>query len=184
LIYVHYDLGSWAKDLIHLHEAKIHLKEFTVVKNDRGQLNIDALKSIQKTKDEKETPQAEPAQKAKMPNMRIDRLELNIGKVIYKDYSKAGGPLIREFNINLREKYSDITDPARLVNLIVLRALMNTAVAQLADFDLNFLKESLNSVLGNVEKLTTTLPRKAVTGALDLLKKSADGLLKGGPSPE
>ncbi|MFH1790840.1 MAG: hypothetical protein ABH885_02515, partial [Candidatus Omnitrophota bacterium] len=54
----------------------------------------------------------------------IDRLRLKIGKVSYKDYSaRQGTPRVMEYNINLDEEYTNITNPYTLVSLIVVKAL-------------------------------------------------------------
>ena len=46
-VYVDYDIGAFLKKNIHLEEVRLNLKEFMVVKNESGQLNLDALKAVQ-----------------------------------------------------------------------------------------------------------------------------------------
>ena len=85
-IYVDYNLGAFMKGKTHLEEARLHLKEFTVVKNEAGVLNLNALKVVKSTEEGKEeTPKAEKddeeksdeeKQKTKMPDIQIDLLEL------------------------------------------------------------------------------------------------------------
>lgn len=107
-IYVKYDLGAIIGGKIHLPEVRLALKEFLVVKNSQGELNLDALKTVQAQKEGKS-----PTQKTsgKAPDIKIDRLALNIGKVIYKDYSKGVSPQVKEFNINLNEVYTNVDNP-------------------------------------------------------------------------
>lgn len=155
-IYVDYDLGAIFKNKIHLNDVRIDLKEFIVEKNAEGELNLDALKPVQ-DEGTKTDSKAEPktGKKGKMPEIQIDNLQLKIGRVIYKDYSKGGTPSIQEFNVNLNERYQNINDPAKLVSLIVVKALMNTSIAKLTDFDLGSLSDSLGGTLGDAQKVLT-----------------------------
>ncbi|MDD5496197.1 MAG: AsmA family protein [Candidatus Omnitrophica bacterium] len=152
-VFVDYALMPLLKGKIYLTEVRIDLKKLVVVKNENGELNLDALKVVQA---EKETKGKRPSVKKELnaPPMRIDSLTLKIGSVIYKDYSKGGAPAIREFNINLNEKYSDIDDLNIVVSLIVIKALSNTTVPSLANFDLQGLKGNTGDVLGTAQKLT------------------------------
>ncbi|MDD5504904.1 MAG: hypothetical protein PHV77_06335 [Candidatus Omnitrophica bacterium] len=151
-IYVYYNLPAILKGKIHLHDMKLDLKEFIVTKNKDGKLNLDSLKSV---KAQKQSDKTRPI------DMRIDSLELKIGKVVYKDYSFGAGPSVKEFNINLDERYTDISDPYALISLIVVRALMNTTIASLTNFDLNALSGSVSGVVSKAGKLATETAGKA-----------------------
>jgi len=153
-IYVHYDLPAMIGGRVHLQEARINVKEFTVVKNEKGELNLDSLKSIQGKKGGKEAS-------AKMPQIQIDTLELKIGKAVYKDYSRGGAPSVTEFPVNINEKYTNITNPNTLVALIAFKAMANTTIGRLANFDIGGLKGTLTNSLGGAEKLAG----QAVAGA-------------------
>jgi hypothetical protein len=153
-IYVDYNLPAILKGKIHLYDMKINLKEFIVVKNKDGKLNLDSLKVVQAQKEGKK-----PQEKVEM---QIDSLELKIGKVIYKDYSAGAKPSVREFNVNIDEKYSNIKDPNSLVSLIVVKALMNTAIASLTNFDLRGLSSTVSDTLSSATKLATDTAGKAV----------------------
>ena len=182
-IYVDYDLGAIFKNKIHLNVVRINLKEFIVEKNKDGELNLDALKPVQ---DGGKKTEPKSKEKGAMPEIQIDNLELKIGKVIYKDYSKGGKPSVQEFDINLNEKYQNINDPAKLVSLIVVKALMNTSIAKLTNFDLGSLSDSLGGTLTEAQKVLTENVAvlqesgKQVTEVAkettDVLKESADEL--------
>jgi len=152
-IYVNYDLPAIIGGKIHLPEVRLALKEFVVVKNSEGKLNLDALKSVQAQKEGK-SPSQKTAGKA--PDIKIDSLKLSIGKVIYKDYSKGGAPDVKEFNINLNESYTNVDDPQALASLIVVKALMNTSIAALTNFDLQGLQGTVGGVLGSAQKMAST----------------------------
>ena len=192
-IYVDYDLMSIARGKVHLKDVKINLSEFNVIKNEKGELNLDSLKVVEAQKGG-EKPEAK--EKGKTPEIQIDNLELKIGKVVYKDYSKnASNPMVKEFAINLDEKYSNITNPYSLVSLIVVRALMNTTIPNLAGFDLNGLQGTVADTLATAQEAvgealdldaaketvaTTKESAKAVQDtaqeATDSVKKSAEDL--------
>lgn len=151
-IYVDYDLPAILGGKIHLNDVRLEMKEFYVVKNAKGELNLNSLNVVKQQK------AAEPAagEKGKMPEMQIDSLTLKIGKVVYKDYSKGGAPQVQEFNIGLDEKYSDINDPQELVSLIVVKALANTTIAKLANFDVKGLQSSIGDTLASAQKIVGT----------------------------
>jgi len=149
-IYVDYDLPAVFRGKVHLEEMRMNMSEFTVVKNEKGELNLDSLKVVQEEK--KPARSAGPKEKGKAPEIQIDSLELKIGKVVYKDYSKGGEPSVQEFNIGLDEKYKNINDPNKLVALIIVKALMNTTVDRLTGFDLSGLRGSVSDTLATGQK--------------------------------
>ena len=168
-IYVLYDLGAIMGGKIHLKDLNLDLKEFTVVKNSDGQLNLNSLKVVQAQKTGA-APQG--GEQAKVPEIQIDTLELKIGKVIYKDYSAGAIPVVKEYDINLNEQYTNITNPYTLVSLIVVKALMNTSIAGLANFDLQDMKGTINNTLNNAKNV-----KKVVDQTRDMVK-DASGMLK------
>jgi len=149
-IYVDYDLSAILKGDIHLSAVQIELREFVVVKNRVGKLNLDALKVVQ-AQEEGDEPEEKEA--GKMPPIQIDVLELKIGRAVFKDYSKGGEPSIREYNLNLDERYENITDAYSVVNLIVVKALARTSIAKLARFDVGELQRTIPGVLASTQKM-------------------------------
>lgn len=177
-IYVNYDLPSIMGGTIHLSEIRLNLKEFTVVKDSKGALNLDALKSVQKQKEGKPAEQKAPA---KAPDIKIDLLKLSIGKVAYKDYSKGSAPNVKEFNVNLNETYTNIDDPYKLANLIVVKALMNTSIASLTNFDLKGLQGTVGDALAGAQKTAAAAVDAAQETAKETAKTAQDkvqGILK------
>ncbi|MEA3489961.1 MAG: hypothetical protein U9R44_06465 [Candidatus Omnitrophota bacterium] len=144
-IYVHYDLPAFFRGKIHFKDMKINMKEFIVEKNSRAQLNLDSLKVVSDSGAEK----AKPEEGKKGPGMRlqIDTLELKVGKVIYKDYSQGGAPSVNEFDVDINEKYENITDLQSLVSLILMKSLAKTTISKLADFELDRLTSGISDNL-------------------------------------
>ncbi|MFH1858381.1 MAG: hypothetical protein ABH845_05720 [Candidatus Omnitrophota bacterium] len=173
-LYVDYDLGAFLRKKVHFEKMKLHLKEFLVVKNEKGELNLDALKMVKaKKKTADKVPVAEK-EKTKMPEMRIDVLELKIEKVIYKDYSRGTPPSVQEFEVNINERYEDITDPYMFGSLIVVKALMNTTIARLTNFDLGPLKTQATGALTKATGIATETFDKAKTQATEALTKTSE----------
>ncbi len=147
-IYVDYDLGAFFRRQVHLEEVRLHLAQFTVEKDRQGRLNLDSLKVIQASKG----GQAKPAAAGPAPEIAIDRLQLKVGKVVYKDYSGGGAPKVQEFAVNLNERYEHITNPQTLAALIVSRTLMNTTVAKLTGVNLHALQSQVTAQLQQAAK--------------------------------
>lgn len=152
-VYVNYNLPAILRGEVHLPEVRLTLSEFIVVKNAQGELNLDALKSIQAQKKDR-APADKTTEKtsAESPSIKIDELRLRIGRVVYKDYSRGAAPQVLEFNINIDETYHNIQDPNALVNLIITRALMNTTIASLANFNLKGLQQAVAGTLSGAQK--------------------------------
>lgn len=111
-INVTYDLGSLFKKKLHLPNVEIELREMGLIKNKEGQLNVDSLKVVKAGKPE------QVKSSEQMP-MQIDVLKLKIGKIILKDYSASGAPLVQVYNINIDKGYKNITSAQQLVALIL-----------------------------------------------------------------
>lgn len=179
-IYVDYDLGAFLRREVHLERVRLNLKEFVVVKNERGELNLDSLKVVKGSKTSTKRREMEMEAK-KMPSFQIDVLELKIGKAIYKDYSSGIPPTIQEFNVNIDERYENINNPYTFGRLVVSRALIKTAIARLANFDLGALNEGLGETLKKAGKIAEQVTGKtfgkgmeAVTEVEDAAKKAAE----------
>jgi len=182
-IYVNYDPLTMFKGKVHLNELRINLREFMVIKKRDGELNISALNVVKAEKEGKK-----PAEKArgKAPQVQIDNLELKVGRAIYKDYSRGPQPLVKEYNINLNERYQNIADPYALVSLIVVKALRGTAIPDLANFDIAGLEGTITKTLGTARKIvsdtllkeTTKTAQEAVTQAADAVQNAAEDLTR------
>jgi uncharacterized protein involved in outer membrane biogenesis len=170
------ELASFFKQRVHIQTLALDLKELMVERNKERKLNLAALKSVSEKQQKGKKPvEQEGAKKArKAPQVTIDTLILKIGKVTYKDYSWGEKPFTKTFTIGINEVYRDITDPKKLVNLIIVRALQGTDIAQLANFDLGTLKADVSDTLktavteagtkelGALEKTTTEEAEKKV----------------------
>lgn len=193
-IYIDYDPAAFLRQQVHLEEVRLDLKEFVVVKNAQGEVNLDALRVVKESKGGAAPQESRPAGKA--PQLQIDLLRLKVGKVVYKDYTRGSTPSIQEFPLNLDERYEHITNPQALAALIVSRALMNTTVARLTGLDLGAIQSQLGAQLqqamsgamsaakdlqaGAAQQLqaTSLQASKAATGLAGSAKTAAEGAVK------
>jgi hypothetical protein len=149
-LYVKYDLPAVIKGTIHLPMLRVTLKEFMVVKTPKGEINVNSLQALQPKKGE-----------GKPPQIKIDVMELNIGKVVYKEFRANGMPRVTEFNIDLHERYENINDPNALVALIVGKALRNTSIAGVSGI-LSKADKVVGSTIGTVANTATQTVGNAV----------------------
>ncbi len=173
-IYVDYDLGAFMKGKAHFEEVRLNLKEFIVVKNEAGELNLDSLKVVEAAEEEEEMDDGEEEEEAKMPDLQIDLLDLKIGTVIYKDYSKGTPPKERVFNVNIDERYENITDPQSFVRLIILKALKNTTIASLTNFDLGKLQRGISGTVKKTAEMAQEAKGRAIEAGKDAGEKAKE----------
>jgi len=176
-IFVDYELGEFLKGKIHFTEIRLNLEEFTVVKNKDGVLNLDSLNVV---KAKKQTTAKKDSKKKKLPPLKIDVLKLRIGKVIYKDYSKGGKPKVKEYDVDINEQYKNIDDPYRFVSLIVFKALMNTSIARLTNFNLGPLSDGLEGTLKGATGITLDVADKTLETTEQAAKKTGETVKKAG----
>lgn len=175
-IYVDYGLRDLSKGKVHLEEMRLHLRELVVVKNRQGEVNLNALK-VARAPRSQAPPPSQPQKKGKAPKVEIDRLELKIGKVVFKDYSRGGAPSVREFNINFHERVENLTGVESLVSLIIMKALMHTTLDQLANFDLERLPGTLSHSLQSIQTFAPEVGTKTQE-AFQRAAEEAPGLAK------
>ena len=191
-VYVNYRLGAFLKKEVHLEEVRLYLREFVVAKNKDGKLNLDSLTSIGAAKsgekEEKDKEDAPQKTKPAAPKIKIDILKLKIDKVYYKDYSKGDKPSVKEFNVNIDATYENITDPKALVNIIIVRALANTTISSLTNFDLGPLADGLKGSVKDAGKVisgfagnTLDIGKDVGETAKDTIKNTAEKLKKLNP---
>ncbi len=155
-IYVDYNLLDIIKGNIHLEEVRLHIEELAVIRGQDGELNVSSIKAIMVQKNE---PQAEK-KAAAAPDIQIDELALKVDKVVFKDYSLMGVPIVRRFNVNLDKTFTGITNRNQLMSLVIAKPLMDTAVSRLAELDLEEFGGSAMEKIGVAEKAA----EKTVTG--------------------
>lgn len=113
------NMGALLKGKIHLKQLDIDLKELGLAKNKEGKLNVDSLKIVEDQKSGKKGDQ-KPAKEIKI---QIDVVHLSMGRVVNKDYSVEGPPVIKVYDINLKKAYKNIISVQQLAALIMAEPL-------------------------------------------------------------
>lgn len=174
-IYVDYRLSEIIRGKIYLDTVRLHLKEFTVVKNEAQEVNLDSLSVVKEGKEKSPKPKKKDS---KPPHFQIDLFDLQIGRVVYKDYSKGGEPSVKTFNINLHEQFKNVTNPQALISIILLKVMMHTTIGRLVHIDLTNVTKKATQFAGDATAFAgaklgevSILAEKA---AVNLSKKGAE----------
>ncbi|MBU0651123.1 hypothetical protein KKC59_04345 [bacterium] len=163
-LYVSYSAFPLLTKKIHIKEARLDLKEFMVVKNEKGEVNLDSLKGVKTEEGKKKIEKKEESKKpsGKM-SFKVDLLKLKIGKALYKDYSvDPENPSVKEYNINIDEEYKDIDSVTKIVQIIVFKTLSPTNIGNLVNFGVNQLGDQLGGTLKGGTKTITDTANKAI----------------------
>ena len=181
-LYINYDIHACLNRDLRFEYIKLELKEFYVIKNKDGKLNIEEVKVVKEAKQvSKGQIQPPPDINAEEFEFRIDTLDLKIDKVIYIDYTKMfrGKPYTKTWDVNVNDRYTNIDDPAKFAKLIIVRALTRTTISKLARFDITFLERGLSSTLRGATKLTLNTTAKTIDAGLGLGEEVLVGISKG-----
>ena len=111
-----YDRATIFKKNRHFHIMDIDIKEIELTHNREGQLNVDALKIMQRPKAVPPTP------------LQIDLLALTIGKIIHKDYTKNSEPDVRVYDVNRHDIYRDLVLARQLTRLLLAEPMKIVAI--------------------------------------------------------
>lgn len=123
-VYIDYDLPSLLRGKLHLPLVDVSLKEMSLEKNKEGRMNVDSLKISQK-----EEPKEEKKRVAKKTLvMQIDLLNLQLGRIVSKDYAVGAEPSIKVYDINLKKSYKNITSAQQLAVLILTEPMKQAGI--------------------------------------------------------
>ena len=128
------NLGALITGKIHLRRLELEIKEIGMVKNKEGKLNVDSLKIAAEKSGEKEKKMP-----AKHLAMQIDVVSLGMGRVVSKDYSVEGPPVVKVYDINLKKTYKNITSAQQLAALIISEPLKAAGIQGLRVYGVSML---------------------------------------------
>ena len=173
------DVGSLFTDSFHAEEIVLDVAEVVVVKNARGETNLDRLAALG------DGGKGDPAGdgrrgKGKPRKWRCDRLHLKVGKVVLLDYSKAKGGKPREdsWDLGIDETFRDIDGPGKIARLLVLR-ILEKAPLRLVNVSAASLREGLGGVVDAAGRLLGG-SGKGVGGIVEGVGGALEGILGGG----
>lgn len=160
-IFVDYNLGEVLAGKVHLTDVRFHLAEFAVVRNAKGELNVNALRPVQAQRRREPRKAPRPSRAKAPPKVEIDRFSLRIDRVVFKDYARGGTPVVKVFPIHLNERFTNLHDVNQIVLLVVARVMMSTPVAALTNFDAAAVKAGVSDALASSKRIAAEAAAQA-----------------------
>jgi uncharacterized protein len=114
--YTDYTWGFLFGRKLHLTKLSLSVDEMRIIRNRDGRLNIQSLKAF-----------LPKGQQGLFAQIQIDIFDVAIRRVVYKDYTKTPH-LVRTFDVNISERFEDITDVRAFTQLILKKALSTAGV--------------------------------------------------------
>jgi uncharacterized protein involved in outer membrane biogenesis len=155
-----YRLGSMLAGAPHITDMLVNLKDVVIVKNTKGESNVQRLKGVTSSSSGSKSEPAKPAR-----SYRVDQLRIHIGTVTYKDYSR-GKPSERTIPLNVDATYNNITDSTDITRLVLFTVMSQVRLPDIG-VSVNDLKKNLGDVTGTAEK--------TLQGATGELEKAGKG---------
>ncbi|MDF9828023.1 uncharacterized protein involved in outer membrane biogenesis [Ereboglobus sp. PH5-5] len=112
-------------------------------------------------------PETKPAEPSKPVNFLIKKLDVNVGKVVVATEADDGATSSRDYTINYKHSYENITEPKQFMTTDLAKSLLGVG-SQLSDLIPGEFGQSVDSVLkGGIKVLDN--PEEAASGAVQSL---------------
>lgn len=167
--YIHLDPSTLWKGRPHLYEIKLHIRELNIEKDKQGISNISRLTSVKKS-----------GQKKPSAPIHLDRLELTLGRVSYRDDSSL---VPRRLSIDMgieHQVFEDIRDPNAIVHLILLKVVKSAPFVNLGvsprDLEAT-LKGTMGKTFAVGDTVFSTAPNAASQKAEGMFNQVQDSVL-------
>jgi len=163
-LYVDYRFGSMLAGAPHLHDLFLNLEHIVIVKNAKGESNLQRLKGVGSSGGSSRKSSAK---------YQVEQIRIHVGKVTIKDYSRAK-PTERILTLNLDRTFKDISDSTDITRLVLLSI---AGSIPLPDLGINTaeLTKQLGSVTDSAGKVVggaAAAAEKAGKGIFDTIKKA------------
>jgi uncharacterized protein involved in outer membrane biogenesis len=178
-VYIDYDHKQILGDTIHLEELRLGIDKVVVVKNSEGQINlVELVRVLNDRFKADQQKQQQPSGEKKGKALKIDRLKLDIGSVVYRDHS-VDPPTENVININLHETHENITSPAAVGAIIALKTMASLGMDMLSVENLEVFTTAAGGYVDNIKGLSDETVRKAreITGMADEMTQSSTNML-------
>jgi hypothetical protein len=142
-LFVDLDTKSIKAPVKHFREIRLHLLNVALVRRKDGIYNFESILHKKKTQRE-----AEEKAKEKKTSIRIDRLKLRIGHIIFLDYTVRGGkPLVIRFDVNMDETYTNVSDLEDLGKKVSKKFMDKITIGNIQNFEVKDLPDIARSAL-------------------------------------
>ncbi|HUK82464.1 MAG TPA: hypothetical protein VLZ12_07535 [Verrucomicrobiae bacterium] len=173
-LHVDYRLGSMIAGAPHINDMVINLNELVIVKNAKGESNVQKLKGVASSGSGSGSSKPAGSSGGKTESRtkyRVDRLHIHVGTVKYMDYSR-GKLSERNTPLNIDATYNNITDSTDISRLVLL-----TVLTQVHLPDIGIKTDDLKKDLGNIGT-SVTEALSGATNALDQVGKDLGNVFK------
>ena len=161
-------------DQLVVNSATLDLPAVTLVRRDSNPSNAELFAQRLSGTGNTAAQQPQPAPKpdntpSKPLNFLIKRLDINLGKVVVANEPANAAPTSKDYTINYKHTYENITDPKQFMTVDLAKSLLGVG-SQLTDLIPGKLGENVNSVLkGGINALDNPAGAagSAVQGLLD-----------------
>jgi hypothetical protein len=179
-LYASYDPKSLSTKSKHLYDARVDIAGIVIVRDRHGAFNFKSF------------TEAKPAKKVKKKTrgvpVAVDRLELKIGKIYYKDYTTPDKPVTIVFKVDMSKVYQG-KKPDELPKAITADLIKNISIERLDNISVADLpklaasawaavpddtKEKLLGPAKDAAKTIGDLGKQLLQGAKDVEKAAAD----------
>jgi hypothetical protein len=144
---VNLDLPGLFTGRVHLRKLLIDIKELDVIMSENGKLNVNSLALLM----------PKPGG-GKPPEVKIDELQLKIGKVSSKGYLPLVGGMAQELNVGIDETFHNVTDPSKVAGEVVKKILNRVGISGLTGLDI---KTQVSEVKNEAQQAVGEVVQKA-----------------------
>lgn len=128
------------------HEIRIDIAQVTAIRRKDLKYNFEWI--LHQRKAQKKTEEEAKKHKQKI---RIDRLHLKFGRIVFMDYTVRGDkPLMIRFDVNMDETYTGIDDLEKLGKKVSKKFIDKITVGDIQNFELKDLPDIARSALAAI----------------------------------
>lgn len=153
-------LWSWLGGKFVANDVVADVAQVTLVKNQKGELNSTVFSNgFSSQKPAAPAGGNPPASNPKSQGFMIHHLVLKFDKLRYADYSRAGRPYLKDYDINLDREMTDVDSMAKLISPLTGSALglMASAFGGMSPKDADALTQAVDLLQGAGRKTGQSL---------------------------
>jgi len=130
----------------------IYMKNLNIIKSDSNDLNISKIGPLKKklfseNLQDAKTEDKTNAKKSLLSVYPIEKLNIKIDKITFKDYS-VFPVLVKEIEVNMEASYNDIKDLESVCDVLFYKIFsVNSYLLKLLDINLNLLKNAVSKII-------------------------------------
>jgi hypothetical protein len=173
LIYIDYELSSILKGEMHCTKIEVDIKEIIIIKNNKGEINLNSLKAIESDSDDTSTETDQ--EKKEEIEIKIEKLVLTLDHVRFVDYSRRRKPKERKIRVGIdHEEFENLNSVEEIVRVIILKTLISSG--------LNNIGVAVDKITGSLKRIRGIKPvkklDKSIESGVDKIKEKTRNFFK------